>query len=170
MSTCANRAAAAQPAHADGQAAAAQRLHLPASPQCATSGTPPLVQAVAKGTSKPLIVVLFHGGPLDVSEMLDSPRVGAILSAGMPGQHGAAAVADILVGAVAPSGARLLWVGLDAPGVPSMLQVADAISPPPTDEQAQNCTCGTEGCPEPPNCQPDGNQLPGLLKECRTCV
>lgn len=119
-STCANRAAAAQPAHADGQAAATQRLQLPANPRRATSGNPP-VQAVARSTTKPLIVVLFHGGPLDVSDMLDSPRVGAILSAGMPGQHGAAAIADILVGAVAPSGARLLWVSLDAPSVPSLL-------------------------------------------------
>ena len=66
-------------------------------------------QAVAKATTKPLIVVLFHGGPLDVSDMLGSPRVGAILSAGMPGQHGAAAIADILVGATVPSGVQ--WRG-----------------------------------------------------------
>lgn len=64
----------------------------------------PVLQAVAAAARRPLVVVLFHGGPLDVSDMEASPRVGAILSAGMPGQHGALAVADILLGRVSPSG------------------------------------------------------------------
>ncbi|KAL4434180.1 hypothetical protein ABPG75_000621 [Micractinium tetrahymenae] len=63
-----------------------------------------LWQKVASLTTKPLIVVLVHGGPLDVSSMVESPRVGAILSIWHPGQHGSVAVADLLLGKASPSG------------------------------------------------------------------
>ncbi len=39
------------------------------------------VQALASRTTKPLVVVLVHNGPIDVSELQASPRVAAILSA-----------------------------------------------------------------------------------------
>lgn len=65
-----------------------------------------LPQALAAATTKPLVVVLLHGGPLDVADMMASPRVGAILSAWVPGQHGALGIADLLLGRTAPSGAR----------------------------------------------------------------
>ena len=50
------------------------------------------------------MVVLIHGGPIDVSDMQASSRVGAVVTAWYPGQHGSAALADILIGARAPSG------------------------------------------------------------------
>lgn len=42
---------------------------------------PPCLQALATRASKPLVVVLVHNGPIDVSELQASPRVAAILSA-----------------------------------------------------------------------------------------
>lgn len=73
------------------------------------------MQALATLTTKPLVVVLIHGGPIDVSDMVASPRVGAILSTSYPGQHGAIAVADILLGKTSPSGG----VALEAAGADS---------------------------------------------------
>ena len=45
-----------------------------------------MVQAAAVNTDTPIIVVLIHGGPLDVSWLEESPRIDAILSAWHPGQ------------------------------------------------------------------------------------
>ena len=45
-----------------------------------------MLQAAAVNTDTPIIVVLIHGGPLDVSWLEESPRVDAILSAWHPGQ------------------------------------------------------------------------------------
>lgn len=64
------------------------------------------MQKVAGLTTKPLVVVLVHGGPLDISPMVASTRVGAILSIWHPGQHGSVAVADLLLGRASPSGER----------------------------------------------------------------
>ena len=44
------------------------------------------LQTVAVGTTTPIIVVLIHGGPLDVSWFEESDRVDAILTAWFPGQ------------------------------------------------------------------------------------
>jgi hypothetical protein len=58
---------------------------------------------VAKRSSIPIAVVLIHGAPLDVEWLQRSPRVAAILTSWTPGQ-GAAAIADVLFGDVAPGG------------------------------------------------------------------
>ena len=58
---------------------------------------------MAKRSSTPIVVVLVHGGPLDVEWLQRSPRVAALLTAWTPGQ-GAAAIADVLFGDVAPAG------------------------------------------------------------------
>ncbi|PSC72215.1 putative beta-D-xylosidase 7 [Micractinium conductrix] len=65
-----------------------------------------LLQAFIKGgipAKTKIVVVLVHGGPLDVSELQASPRIGAMLTAWVPGE-GAAAIADVLFGTVSPSG------------------------------------------------------------------
>lgn len=41
---------------------------------------------LARMTNTPLIVVLVHGGPLDVQVLEESERVGAILTSWFPGQ------------------------------------------------------------------------------------
>lgn len=41
----------------------------------------PSCQALATKTKTPLVTVLVHGGPIDVSAMHASPRVGAIMTA-----------------------------------------------------------------------------------------
>ncbi|KAK9839864.1 hypothetical protein WJX81_007210 [Elliptochloris bilobata] len=64
------------------------------------------VRLLARLTSTPLIVVLVHGGPVDVEWLQESPRVGAILTAWYPGEMGAQAITDVLLGKVSPS-ARL---------------------------------------------------------------
>nr|QOL01198.1 putative extracellular protein TR9_010 [Trebouxia lynnae] len=62
-----------------------------------------IIKAAAVNTDTPIVVVLVHGGPLDVSWMHKSDRIGAIMSAWYPGQ-GAAGIADLLFGKVSPSG------------------------------------------------------------------
>ncbi len=42
-----------------------------------TPPSPPL-QRIANLTTKPLVVVLTHGGPIDLSEMAASPRVSLV--------------------------------------------------------------------------------------------
>ncbi|WP_138495747.1 beta-glucosidase BglX [Paenibacillus pinistramenti] len=55
-----------------------------------------------KQLGKPLAVVLFNGRPLDLSGVLD--EAGAVLEAWFPGSEGGLAIADLLYGAVNPSG------------------------------------------------------------------
>ncbi|PSC75758.1 putative beta-D-xylosidase 7 [Micractinium conductrix] len=62
-----------------------------------------LWQHLAEHTTKPLIVVLNHGGPIDISGMLASPRISAVLSMWQPGQHGSVGVAQLLLGQASPS-------------------------------------------------------------------
>lgn len=45
-----------------------------------------LALQLARMTDTPLIVVLVHGGPVDVQELHESSRIGAMLTAWFPGQ------------------------------------------------------------------------------------
>jgi beta-D-xylosidase 4 len=63
-----------------------------------------LVKAIASQTKTPIICILVHGGPLDISELIAMPRVEAVLSIGYPGQRGGVALANVLWGITPPSG------------------------------------------------------------------
>ena len=47
-----------------------------------------LAKNLARRTNTPLVAILVHGGPVDVSWLQASPRIGAILTAWYPGQVG----------------------------------------------------------------------------------
>jgi beta-glucosidase len=53
-------------------------------------------------TGKPVVVVLFNGRPLAISEL--QKKATAILEAWFPGTHGAEGVADVLFGKTEPAG------------------------------------------------------------------
>lgn len=68
------------------------------------------VAAAAASHSAPVILALMSGGVIDVSEFAQNPNVSAILWIGYPGQSGGQALAEIIFGAVAPSGRTpLTW-------------------------------------------------------------
>lgn len=53
--------------------------------------------------NKHVILVLIHGGPIDVSSAVQNPSVRAILDAFQPGELGADAILDLLTGVESPS-------------------------------------------------------------------
>ena len=63
-----------------------------------------LATAVADAAKAPVIVVLVNGGPIAISALKSSPKVGAILDAFMPGQAAAEATFQLLLGEASPSG------------------------------------------------------------------
>jgi beta-D-xylosidase 4 len=64
-----------------------------------------LIQAVLKAADGfPVIVVLVNGGPLDITDLRDDDRVGAIVEGWYGGQSGGKAIADVLFGDYNPAG------------------------------------------------------------------
>jgi len=63
-----------------------------------------MITTVASCSSKPVVLVVFGGGPIDLTSMRDNNQIGAILWAGYPGQSGGDALAQIIFGDVSPSG------------------------------------------------------------------
>ncbi|XP_015071729.1 probable beta-D-xylosidase 7 [Solanum pennellii] len=63
-----------------------------------------LITSIAEAASKPVILVLMSGGPVDVTFAKDNPKIGGILWVGYPGEGGAAALAQILFGEHNPGG------------------------------------------------------------------
>lgn len=63
-----------------------------------------LLKALVSQTTTPIVLVLFHGGPIDVEWAQSNPQVVAILSCAYPGQEGGNAVVDVLLGKTSPAG------------------------------------------------------------------
>lgn len=63
-----------------------------------------LINATAEAASKPVILVLMSGGPVDVSFAEENPKIGGILWIGYPGEGGPAALGKILFGEHNPGG------------------------------------------------------------------
>ncbi|CAN4122251.1 unnamed protein product [Withania somnifera] len=63
-----------------------------------------LVTAIAQAASKPVILVLMCGGPVDVSFAKEDQNIGGVLWVGYPGEGGASALADIIFGEHNPGG------------------------------------------------------------------
>ncbi|KAG2501341.1 hypothetical protein HYH03_001131 [Edaphochlamys debaryana] len=62
-----------------------------------------LIRAVAL-SGLPVVLVLVHGGPVDVAALLELEGVRAVLSAPYGGQQAGYAIADVLLGNAAPAG------------------------------------------------------------------
>ncbi|GAV59276.1 Glyco_hydro_3 domain-containing protein/Glyco_hydro_3_C domain-containing protein/Fn3-like domain-containing protein [Cephalotus follicularis] len=63
-----------------------------------------LVTTVAKAAKKPIVLVLFCGGPVDISFAKYDQNIGSILWAGYPGEAGGIALAEIIFGDHNPGG------------------------------------------------------------------
>ena len=74
-----------------------------------------LLEAVL-GSGRPVVLVLVSGRPYAIEPFVD--RLAAILCAWLPGEAGAAAVADVLTGATSPSGKLPISVPRSAGQVP----------------------------------------------------
>jgi len=67
------------------------------------NGQRQLIEQVASAAKKPVIIVLFTAVPLDLSEVLANPKVGAILHVGQPSVQ-TLGIGDLLFGLKVPSG------------------------------------------------------------------
>mmetsp|Transcript_57174 Transcript_57174/g.122822 ORF Transcript_57174/g.122822 Transcript_57174/m.122822 type:complete len:740 (-) Transcript_57174:188-2407(-) len=63
-----------------------------------------LIDAVAAKAKGPVVLVVMSGGAVDVADAKGDSRIASIVWAGYPGQSGGQAIAEILFGAVNPSG------------------------------------------------------------------
>lgn len=62
-----------------------------------------LIAAVA-AAGKPTAVIVFRGGPVDITAERDNDSVGSIIDAGFPGMYGAQAIAGAVFGDFSPGG------------------------------------------------------------------
>ncbi|KAI5597766.1 hypothetical protein BDE02_02G087300 [Populus trichocarpa] len=78
-----------------------------------------LITAVAKAAKKPVVLVLFCGGPVDVSFAKYDQNIGSIIWAGYPGEAGGTALAQIIFGDHNPGGRLpMTWYPQDFTKVP----------------------------------------------------
>jgi len=68
-----------------------------------SNGQRQLIQQVANAAKKPVIVVHFSAVPLDLSEVLANPKVGAVLHVGQPAVQ-TLGIGDLLFGLKVPAG------------------------------------------------------------------
>ncbi|XP_054789294.1 probable beta-D-xylosidase 7 [Prosopis cineraria] len=78
-----------------------------------------LIHSVAKASKRPVILVIFSGGPLDISLAKYDNKVGSIFWAGYPGEVGGIALAQIIFGDHNPGGRLpMTWYPKDFIRVP----------------------------------------------------
>ena len=83
-------------------------LYLPAAQRALAAAV--IDAAASKSPPAPVVIALFSGGVIDVSEFITDSRVAAVVWCGYPGQSGGDALADIVLGKAAPSGrVSLTW-------------------------------------------------------------
>merc|ERR1719330_856196 len=66
-------------------------------------GQKALVEAVSKAAIKPIVVVTLTHSPLDISELLSNPKIGAVLHAGQASVQ-TLGIGDVLFGQRSPAG------------------------------------------------------------------
>ena len=64
---------------------------------------PQLIAEVAAAAKKPVVVVILTATPLDISELLANPKIGAVLHLGVPSTT-VAGIDALLYGAISPAG------------------------------------------------------------------
>lgn len=78
-----------------------------------------LIQNVAKVAKNPVVLVLFCGGPVDVTFAKEDPKIGSMVWAGYPGEAGGVALAQIIFGDHNPGGKLpITWYPNDFVKVP----------------------------------------------------
>ena len=93
---------------------------------------PLLVQLESVG--KPLVVILFGGGGVDVAYLRDSPNTKAVIWAGYPSQSGGSSLVDVLFGRYSPAG-RL----------PVTWYIADYVNQVPMTDQSMRASATNPG-------------------------
>ncbi|XP_042518677.1 probable beta-D-xylosidase 2 [Macadamia integrifolia] len=63
-----------------------------------------LITQISEAATKPVIVVIFSAGGIDISFLQQDPKVQAIIWAGYPGAEGGRAIADVIFGKHNPAG------------------------------------------------------------------
>ncbi|XP_043708568.1 beta-xylosidase/alpha-L-arabinofuranosidase 1-like [Telopea speciosissima] len=63
-----------------------------------------LITQISEAATKPVIVVIFSAGGIDISFLQQDPKVQAIVWAGYPGAEGGRAIADVIFGKYNPAG------------------------------------------------------------------
>lgn len=137
---------------------------------------------LAAATTKPIIIVLIHGGSIDISDMVASARVGAVLTAWYPAQ-GVMGIPDVLLGTTPPSGGCMGegwvgrwvggrgWVGVLLVHATRLLPVAfgarHPACPPADPLRRPGCVRMAPGIESPSLCVPSGLCPPaGRLTTC----
>ncbi|TKY56243.1 beta-D-xylosidase 7 [Spatholobus suberectus] len=78
-----------------------------------------LIQSVAKAAKRPVVLVLFCGGPVDITSAKFDNKVGGIFWAGYPGELGGVALAQVVFGDHNPGGRLpITWYPKDFIRVP----------------------------------------------------
>mmetsp|Transcript_47305 Transcript_47305/g.93069 ORF Transcript_47305/g.93069 Transcript_47305/m.93069 type:complete len:435 (+) Transcript_47305:1077-2381(+) len=114
-----------------------------------STGQLTLIQKVADAASQPVIVVQFTAVPLDISSLLNNPKIGAILHVGQPSVN-TLGIGHIIFGKAVPAGRTIQTI------LPT--SYADQVSifdfnmrPGPSDYPRPDCSQPFDKCPKGTN-------------------